>query len=83
MGEVDLRKIDIHPNASIGTVVRAMSCRRCSPHPPFARPRGATRRSWDGKERWRRKRVSAPPRQAVAEDLGWAKNRIEALRKNE
>jgi hypothetical protein len=25
--------IDIHPNASIATVVRAMSYRRCSPHP--------------------------------------------------
>lgn len=38
MGETDLREIDIHPNASIATVVRAMSCRLCSPHPPFARP---------------------------------------------
>ncbi len=46
MGETDLRKIDIHPKASLGTVVRAMSCKRCSPHPPFARPLGATRRSW-------------------------------------
>jgi hypothetical protein len=46
MGETDLRKIDIHPNASIATVVRAMSCKRCSPHPPFARPLGATRWSW-------------------------------------
>ena len=27
MGETDLRKIDIHPNASIGTVVRAMSAK--------------------------------------------------------
>ena len=38
LGETDLRKIDIHPNASIGTVVRVMSCKRCSPHPPFAQP---------------------------------------------
>ena len=54
MGEADLRKIDIHPNASIGTVVRAMSCKRCSPHPPFARPLGATRRSWYTHEGWAR-----------------------------
>src|SRR5256885_1882371 len=47
MGEADLRTIDIHPNASIGAVVRAMSCKRCSPHPPFAIPLGATRRSWE------------------------------------
>jgi hypothetical protein len=26
LGEADLREVDIHPNASIGTVVRAMSC---------------------------------------------------------
>jgi hypothetical protein len=38
LGETDLRKLDIHPNASIGVVIRAMSCWRCSPHPPFARP---------------------------------------------
>jgi hypothetical protein len=52
MGETDLRKIDIHPNASLDTVVREMSCRRCSPHPPFARPLGATRRSWYGNDGW-------------------------------
>jgi hypothetical protein len=56
LGETDLRQIDIHPNASLGTVVRAMSCKRCSPHPPFARPLGATRRSWEGKDKWRRRR---------------------------
>ena len=52
MGATDLRNTDIHPNASIATVVRAMSCRRCSPHPPFARPLGATRRSWYGHDGW-------------------------------
>ena len=45
MGETDLRTIDIHPNASLGTVVRAMSCRPCSPHPPFARALVATKQS--------------------------------------
>jgi putative SOS response-associated peptidase YedK len=48
IGEADLRKIDIHPDASLATVVRSMSCKRCSPHPPFAMPLGATRRSWYG-----------------------------------
>jgi hypothetical protein len=43
------RATDIHPNASIGTVVRAMSCRRRSRHPPFPRPLGATQRSWEGR----------------------------------
>ena len=57
LGETDLREIDIHPNASIATIVRAMSCKRCSPHPPFARQLGATRRSWEGNEVWRRKRA--------------------------
>ena len=33
MGETDLREIDIHPNASIGTVVRAMSCLAVFPAP--------------------------------------------------
>jgi hypothetical protein len=58
MGETDLREIDIHPNASLGTVLRAMSCRRCSPHPPFARPVGATRRSWNSKDVWLHKRAT-------------------------
>jgi hypothetical protein len=33
MVETDLRKIDIHPNASIGTMVRAMSCKRACAQP--------------------------------------------------
>src|SRR5665213_2335726 len=74
IGETDLRKIDIHPHASLGTVVRAMSCRRCSPHPPFARPLGATRRSWEGKE-WRIKR-NRPVQRVETEDRGWAQNQI-------
>ena len=52
LGETDLRKLDIHPNASIGVVIRAMSCKRCSPHPPFARPLGATKRSWYSYDGW-------------------------------
>lgn len=81
MGETDLRKIDIHPNASIGTVVRAMSCKRCSPHPPFARPLGATRRSWEGKSRWKRerRRVGAL---LEADDIGWAQRQIAFKKKS-
>jgi hypothetical protein len=76
----DLREIDIHPNASIGTVVRAMSCKRCSPHPPFARPLGATRRSWEGRE-WRLKRATEPVRYVQAEDIGWGQRQVQAVKK--
>ena len=80
MGETDLRNIDIHPNASIGTVVRAMSCKRCSPHPPFARPLGATRRSWEGKE-WRLKRDTGPVQNVETEDIGWGQRQVAANKK--
>ena len=80
MGEVDLRKIDIHPNASIGTVVRAMPCKRCSPHPPFARPLGATRRSWYTPEGWLRARNASrhiPLSEREPDpDIGWAQRQI-------
>lgn len=82
LGETDLRNIDIHPGAALGTVVRAMSCKRCSPHPPFAKPLGATRRSWEGRDVWRRKRVSASVRRVETDDIGWAQRQI-AGRKNE
>jgi hypothetical protein len=38
IGSVDLRDVDIHPNAPISSVVRRLSCRRCCPNPPFAKP---------------------------------------------
>lgn len=80
-GELDLRTVDIHPNASLGTVVRKLSCQRCSPHPPFARPLGATRRSWYGRSHWK-----LPKRMQVtfrSEDGGpsWAKNQIAGRKK--
>jgi hypothetical protein len=56
------------PSASIGTVVRAMSCKRCSPHPPFARAIGATRRSWYGRDGWQRLRQGIPVEQFMADD---------------
>jgi len=37
VGEIDLRKIDRHPDASIESLIPHLSCQRCSPHPPFAR----------------------------------------------
>ena len=82
MGEVDLRRVDIHPNASIGTVVRAMSCKRCSPHPPFAQPLGATRRSWYTSDGWlladrqRRIRTRYAHEQEPEPDIGWAQRQI-------
>jgi hypothetical protein len=85
MGEVDLRIIDIHPNASIGAVVRAMSCKRCSPHPPFARPLGATRRSWEDKRRWKRERTKQPIRLADWNevDAGCAQSQIGATKERD
>jgi hypothetical protein len=37
IGEVDLRELDRHRGATIESLIPALSCRRCSPHPPFAR----------------------------------------------
>jgi hypothetical protein len=52
VGEADLRSIDIHPNASVAAVVRRISCVRCCPHSPLAKPTGLTRRSWHGNGPW-------------------------------
>jgi hypothetical protein len=37
VGEVDLRKFDYHPGATVESLIPRLSCQRCSPHPPFAR----------------------------------------------
>jgi hypothetical protein len=37
IGEVDLRKLDRHRGATIESLIPALSCRRCSPNPPFAK----------------------------------------------
>jgi hypothetical protein len=39
-GEVDLRRLDRHSGATLESLVPALSCRRCAPHPPFARLSG-------------------------------------------
>ena len=36
-GTVDLRTIDRHRGATIESLIPSLSCRRCQPHPPFAR----------------------------------------------
>lgn len=36
-GSVDLRTLDRHPRAAISSLIPSVSCRRCSPHAPFAR----------------------------------------------
>ena len=37
VGSVDLRTLDRHPGASISSLIPSLSCRRCSPHAPFAK----------------------------------------------
>jgi hypothetical protein len=37
IGEVDLRELDRHPLMPISGLIPSLSCRHCSPNPPFAR----------------------------------------------
>ena len=37
VGEVDIRKLDRHPDASLSSLVPSLSCRMCCPNPPFAK----------------------------------------------
>jgi hypothetical protein len=39
-GELDLRRLERHRGATLESLIPALSCRRCSPHPPFARITG-------------------------------------------
>src|SRR5215218_534710 len=41
--EIDLAKIDRHPDASITSLIPDLSCRMCRPHAPFAQLRHLTR----------------------------------------
>src|SRR5262245_53303434 len=36
-GSIDLRTLDRHPGAAISSLIPSVSCRRCSPHAPFAK----------------------------------------------
>jgi hypothetical protein len=40
IGEIDLRTLDRHPNATIESLVLSLSCRRCRPNPPFVKLQG-------------------------------------------
>jgi hypothetical protein len=37
VGRVDLRTLDRHRGAAISSLIPSLSCRRCSPHAPFAK----------------------------------------------
>jgi hypothetical protein len=61
-----------------------VSCKRCSPHPPFARPLGATKRSWCGNDGWLRDpyRASLVRVELVeTEDIGWGQRQVAASKK--
>jgi hypothetical protein len=36
MSSIDLRALDRHPNATVTSLIPALSCRSCRPHAPFA-----------------------------------------------
>jgi hypothetical protein len=42
-GAVDLRTLDRHTDACLTSLIPALSCRACSPNPPFAELRGLSR----------------------------------------
>ena len=43
IGEIDPRGIDRHPNATIGALIPALSCRRCRANPPFVKLLGISK----------------------------------------
>jgi hypothetical protein len=43
IGEIDLRKIDRHPNATIESLILSLSCRRCHPNPQFVKLLGLSK----------------------------------------
>jgi hypothetical protein len=43
IGEIDLRSLDRHPNATIESLVLSLSCRRCRPNPPFVKLLGLSK----------------------------------------
>jgi len=36
ISSIDLRRIDLHPDASVSSLIPALSCRSCKPNAPFA-----------------------------------------------
>jgi len=45
IGEIDLRSLDCHPNATIESLILSLSCRRCRPNAPFVKLLGLTKLS--------------------------------------
>jgi hypothetical protein len=43
-GAIDLRRLDRHRGATLESLIPSLSCRRCRPHPPFARLAGLAAR---------------------------------------
>jgi hypothetical protein len=41
--EIDLRRIDCHPNATIELLILSLSCWRCQPNAPFVKLVGLTK----------------------------------------
>lgn len=37
VGEIDLRRLDRHRDTPVTSLIPLASCRRCQPHPPFAK----------------------------------------------
>ena len=63
IGEVDLRRLDRHGGMAISGLIPSLSCRMCSPNPPFAKLIGLTAdpqtptwrsSSWEAMQRARR-----------------------------
>lgn len=54
VGSVDLREVDRHPEATIATLIPALSCRGCRRHAPLAVIRGLRKFPVSALPAWRR-----------------------------
>jgi hypothetical protein len=45
--QVDLRKLDRHPQTTLFSLIPSLSCRNCQPHPPFARIKSLSVARWE------------------------------------
>lgn len=44
--QIDLRKLDRHPQTTLETLIPSLSCRNCQPDPPFARLIALSEHAW-------------------------------------
>jgi hypothetical protein len=44
--QIDLRKLDRHPQTTLETLIPSLSCRNCQPNPPFARLVALSEHAW-------------------------------------